>query len=541
MARPIRRLRGPGRLLRAWATALALVGGLWLGTGTAHAATPIAPISASGFTLTALTDQTAAIGQLAQNPDLTSQALTGLAGTGTAGIPGLCYPTPFNPGVQATGYCWSGATDESGSSGWDPQGLSLAHDKTTDGVWDGQHWEVTSWHSPDNTVAKLRFVNRDTATPRYTDVLLITPGQAGAFTARPGHVDSVVWYGDNLLVGYGNRLDVYQLSDLRHDSAGSQGFSYVLPVRYTYTTAGSATGTCASRTGNAPCLNGLSFDRADSALTSNEYVQADAAGGRLIRWPFDLDTGLPATSASTPFGDSAATAAWTSPVWHMQGVVFAEGDFFISGDCPASFDTGYRASSCIDKGAPGAAPTVLTAAPDMTQNLDWDATAGRVHGVNEVAQSTQAYPQRVVFDIAPTATSTTTARFKNVGSGKCLLPYGSSLNNGADVVQWDCNGTSAQNWYWSGSTIRNFQSGRCLTVYGGSTAKGAKVVQWDCNGSTAQDWTRQTSTAGGSLLVNGGSDQCLTLYGGSTDNGADAVQWTCDSTAAAHAWVGSDT
>jgi hypothetical protein len=223
----------------------------------------------------------------------------------------------------------------------------------------------------------------------------------------------------------------------------------------------------------------------------------------------------------------------------MQGAVYAQGSFFLSGLCPASFETGYLESACVHKGAPGASPHVLTAVPDMTQNLDWDSSTGRVRGVNEVIQSGKVVvPQRLVFAFSPTARSIATIRLKNVNSGKCLIPYGSSLNDGANVVQWECNGTSAQNWYWDGTRIRNFQSDRCLTVYGGSTSNGAEMTQWRCNGSAAQDWSRATGTAGGSLLVNGGSGLCLTLYGGSTTNGAFSVQWSCQSGSTAHNWTG---
>lgn len=170
----------------------------------------------------------------------------------------------------------------------------------------------------------------------------------------------------------------------------------------------------------------------------------------------------------------------------MQGVVRAAGSFFISGACPSSFDVSYREPACVHKGAPGDSTHVLTAVPDMAQNLDWDASTGRIRGANEVAQADQAYPQRLVYDIYPTARPITTVRFRNVKSDKCLVPYGSSLNNGANVVKWDCNGTSGQNWFWNGYEIGNFQNNRCLTVYGSSTSDGAYVVQWQCNGSTAQ-------------------------------------------------------
>ncbi|GAA0385524.1 hypothetical protein GCM10009530_40570 [Microbispora corallina] len=533
---------GPGLWRLLWTTGLVLglLGGTWFGASPAHAASGITPVDAGHFALTPVTDHSSQISGLSGNSALTPQDLGELAGTGATGKAGLCYPTPFNPGVDATGYCWNNPTDDGGRDAWAPQGLSVPHDAAGDGSWHGHRWEVVSWHYGDgNALAKLRFVDRGGSTPRYFDVLMATAG-GGTVAPRAGHADSVVWYGDNLLVGSGGGLDVYRLGDLMRDTDGLEGFTYVLPVRYTYRTTTSFEVPCTSVTGSAPCLNGMSFDRANSALTTSEYVQTDAAGGRLIRWPFDMTSGLPRADDGTLFGTATARAAWASPVWHMQGVVFAAGSFFISGACPSRFDTGYRESACVHKGLPGGSTSVLTAVPDMTQNLDWDGSGGRVQGVNEVAQSTRPYPQRLVFDFAPTARDIATVRFRNVNSGACLLPAGAGLDNGVAVVQRDCDGSSAENWYWNGSEIRNFQSDRCLTVNGGFTTRGAGIVQWVCNGSPAQSWIRVAGGAGGgSMLVDGNAGMCLTIDGARTDDGAPATQWPCIRTSTAHSWVGS--
>ncbi|WP_327287677.1 RICIN domain-containing protein [Streptomyces sp. NBC_01198] len=532
--------RGSWRLLRAAGLILGLLGTL-LGSGTAHAASGLAPIDASHFTLTPDVDYGPQIAGLSANSGLTYQDLSTLAGTGAAGKSGLCFPTPFNPGVDADGYCWNNPTDDGGRDSWAPQGISVPHDAAGDGSWRGNRWQVVSWHGGESdSLSKLRFVDRGSSTPRYVDVLMVTAGSGGSVIPRGSHADSVVWYGDNLLVGAGGRLDVYQLGDLRRAKGGLQGYAYVLPVRYVYRTTSASGAACNSVTGTAPCLNGMSFDRANSALTTNEYVQADAAGGRLIRWPFDPETGLPRAGNGSSFGTVPASAAWTSPVWHMQGVVYAQGSFFISGACPSRYHTGYRESSCVHKGPPGGATSVLTAAPDMTQNLDWDASTQRVQGVNEVDQSTQKYPQRLVFDFAPNARAITTVRLKNVNSGKCLMPSGSALDNGATVVQQTCDGSSAESWYWNGSEIRDFQSDRCLTVYGGKTAAGTTMVQWDCNKSSAQQWTRGPDGAGGgSMLVDTNAHMCLTIDGARTDDNAPATQWPCLSASTAHYWTGS--
>jgi hypothetical protein len=56
----------------------------------------------------------------------------------------------------------------------------------------------------------------------------------------------------------------------------------------------------------------------------------------------------------------------------MQGVVRAEGSFFISGACPSSFDVSYREPACVHKGAPGHSTHVLTAGP--TWRRTWTGT-----------------------------------------------------------------------------------------------------------------------------------------------------------------------
>ncbi|SEG84297.1 Ricin-type beta-trefoil lectin domain-containing protein [Actinacidiphila yanglinensis] len=550
MKKRVHLIRRFARLAKCAGIATVLAAGLCLGTGTAAhaAASPLAPLDAatvSQFKLHLLSDNTGAIkAEDSPTSGLAPVALDFLAGKGADGKAGLCFPEPFNPGVDADGYCWNNAVDDSGSNDWDPQGFSVPHTASADGTYSSRRWEATSWHGPDDTESKIRFVDRSSSTPNYEDVLLVTPAADGSVSPLAGnHGDGLVWFGDNLLIANGRSLYVAKVSDLHRDAAEPDGFAYVLPIRYAYNTLSAGDTSCLTL--DSPCLNGLSFDREHSALTSNEFY-ASQADGRIVRWPFDTSTGLPQadSGSDTTVGAAAtATAAWVSPVWAMQGVLYAKGTFYISGMCPGSFDTGYRTtpgadtSACVHTATSGTAPSVLTAVPDMTQNIDYDASTDRIRGVSEVGQAGETYPERLVFDFAPTARAITTVRLRNAGTGKCLTPYGSSLNNGADITQWDCNGKSAQNWYWDGSEIRNFQSNRCLTVYGGSTTPGAVATQWTCDGGTAEQWTR-VAASGGSELVNGNSKQCLTVYGGSGTNGADATQWTCDTSDPLHSWVG---
>ncbi|MEU4424370.1 RICIN domain-containing protein [Actinoplanes sp. NPDC024001] len=508
------------RLLRAVGAGLLAVAALCVApAGAAHASTTIAATSTSGFNLSLQADNSATI---AATLNASRVALTP-AMAERPGKAGLCWPTPFNPGVGANGYCWDSA-DDTGSNGWSPQGFSVPHDAAGDGRWNSVRWEVTSWHNSNDTQIRLRFTNRNTSPPTYADVALVVFSGSGV-VQRAGHADGVTWYGDKLYIVSGRVLDIVDLGDLTAYPNVFAGFDYVLPVRYTYRTTSSP---CVPATGTTPCLNGVSFDRSRGALLTNEYYNADVAGGRLISWPLNLSTGLPAGTAQ---------AAWTSPVHKMQGVTYDGASFFISGLCPSTYNNSYRQPACVHKGAAGEATSVLTQVPDMTQNLDWDASTGRVRGINEVHQSTEFLPQRLVFDFAPTARAITVGRFRNVNSNMCVLPYAASLNDGAYIVQAACDGKSAQNWYWNGAEMRSFVSDRCMTVEGASNAAGVHIIQAACTNSAYQRWTRVTGN-GGAMLVNEGSGKCLVPYAGSKSSGANIMQGNCDATSRAYAWIG---
>ena len=83
----------------------------------------------------------------------------------------------------------------------------------------------------------------------------------------------------------------------------------------------------------------------------------------------------------------------------------------------------------------------------------------------------------------------------NTGASRCADVLGASVDNGAPVVQWDCNGgpnetfqlrplldpTGAESGYVQ---IVAAHSGKCLDVAGGATNDGAPVQQWDCQDPT---------------------------------------------------------
>jgi hypothetical protein len=98
---------------------------------------PVWPIDASSFTVTPGVGYGPQIVGLSVNSALTRRDLSALAGAGAAGESGLCFPAPFNPGVDADGYCWNDPTDGGGWDSWAPQGISVPHEAAGDGSWRG--------------------------------------------------------------------------------------------------------------------------------------------------------------------------------------------------------------------------------------------------------------------------------------------------------------------------------------------------------------------------------------------------------------------
>jgi hypothetical protein len=104
--------------------------------------------------------------------------------------------------------------------------------------------------------------------------------------------------------------------------------------------------------------------------------------------------------------------------------------------------------------------------------------------------------------------------------GKCLDDFGSGTANGNKVDIWDCNGTGAQTWTFSGGALSVL--GKCLddSSQGGN---GSKLVIWTCNGHNAQTWTHR-SNGEYVLKLNG---LCLTDPSGSSVNGTQVQVRTC--------------
>ncbi|GAA3779017.1 glycoside hydrolase family 16 protein [Plantactinospora mayteni] len=106
-------------------------------------------------------------------------------------------------------------------------------------------------------------------------------------------------------------------------------------------------------------------------------------------------------------------------------------------------------------------------------------------------------------------------------ANKCIDVPGANPADGTQLQIWDCNGTAAQRWTFTGGTIRAF--GKCMDVANASTANGANIQIVGCNGNAAQQFV--LSAAGD--LVNPQANKCVDVRDWSTANGAKLQLWEC--------------
>jgi len=103
-----------------------------------------------------------------------------------------------------------------------------------------------------------------------------------------------------------------------------------------------------------------------------------------------------------------------------------------------------------------------------------------------------------------------------------------STSDGAEIVQWVCNGGENQRWqlraHGGSYEIVAKHSGKCLTVLNASTADGALMIQWGCNQATHQLFGVE-SVGAGLKLTAVHSGKVVDVAGKSHFDGAGVLQW----------------
>ncbi|WP_081913610.1 pectinesterase family protein [Glycomyces sp. NRRL B-16210] len=115
-------------------------------------------------------------------------------------------------------------------------------------------------------------------------------------------------------------------------------------------------------------------------------------------------------------------------------------------------------------------------------------------------------------------------------SGLVLGIRAASTASGAELVQWDRNGSYDQQFRFVDAgggyyKIEARHSGMVLDVEGASGADGAKVQQWGDGGSANQQW-QITESGGYATFVNRASGKALDVWEWSTAKGGRISQYT---------------
>jgi hypothetical protein len=73
--------------------------------------------------------------------------------------------------------------------------------------------------------------------------------------------------------------------------------------------------------------------------------------------------------------------------------------------------------------------------------------------------------------------------------GKCLDAASAGTVNGTKLQVYDCNGSTAQIYQWTGGNWKNPNSGRCVDDPAGSTVNGTQLQLFDCSAAAEMQWS----------------------------------------------------
>ncbi|MET8912404.1 ricin-type beta-trefoil lectin domain protein [Micromonospora sp. NPDC004551] len=111
-------------------------------------------------------------------------------------------------------------------------------------------------------------------------------------------------------------------------------------------------------------------------------------------------------------------------------------------------------------------------------------------------------------------------------NNKCIDVPNSNFSDGVPLQAWNCNGTAAQSWTFTGGTLRT-QNNKCMDVAWGSRDNGAVIQIANCSGNPAQQFV--LSAAGD--LVNPQANRCVDIKDWNGNDGARLQLWDCAGTA----------
>ncbi|MER5539131.1 family 43 glycosylhydrolase [Streptomyces mirabilis] len=223
-------------------------------------------------------------------------------------------------------------------------------------------------------------------------------------------------------------------------------------------------------------------------------------------------------------GDPLSPASWTkkqTPVFQRDDAagVYGPGHngFFTSPDGTENWIV-YHANSSSGGGCGNGRTT-------RAQKFSWNADGTPNFGTPVATGTTLAGPS------GENATTPTAYTIVNRNSGKCLDVEGGNAADGANILQWTCNGGANQKWRIEDqgddtSRLVDVATGKVMDTADCSTADGADLRQWSWLNNTCQKF-RLVHTGGDSVrITNAHSGKVADVAGCGTGDGVDVRQWT---------------
>jgi hypothetical protein len=125
---------------------------------------------------------------------------------------------------------------------------------------------------------------------------------------------------------------------------------------------------------------------------------------------------------------------------------------------------------------------------------------------------------------SPTSSSPTVGnRLRNTGSGRCLDVPGASTANNTQVIIYDCNSGTNQQWVSTAAGELRVYGNKCLDASGRGTANGTAIIIYDCTGGTNQKWNLNSN----GTITGVASGRCLDVVQNGTANGSRIQLWDC--------------
>lgn len=121
---------------------------------------------------------------------------------------------------------------------------------------------------------------------------------------------------------------------------------------------------------------------------------------------------------------------------------------------------------------------------------------------------------------------TTGTRLISDWNGKCIDVPKRNFSDGVHVQTFSCNNTIAQDWTFTGDTLR-VPNNKCMDVAWGSRERGADIQIATCSGNPAQQFV--LTPAGD--LVNPQAGKCVDIKAWNGNDRAPLILWDCAGTA----------